>query len=345
MLPKPKIVFLYSEIAGYFLACAKALAKTAEVLVVRWPVNSEAPFQFENVTGLKIICKSDFNRVQLHKTISDFGPSTIICSGWMDKDYLKIVKSFKKKIPVVLTLDNHWTGSIKQRIASILSPFFLKNKFTHAWVPGSPQVKFAKALGFKNVMTGFYCADVDLHKLSYNQKKVQKTKQFLYVGRYVEHKAIFEMWEAFISLIQAGEADGWEMVCAGTGEAFESKLIHPSIKHLGFLQPKDLKLLLEENPIYVLPSKFEPWGVSVQEFAIAGCPLLVSEKVGAAEMFLKEGENGYYVLPTLESIKEGMKKMIALEEDRFNEMRKHSHDMGVSYTPHQWAEKIMTIKL
>ena len=216
----------------------------------------------------------------------------------MDKDYLKIVKSFKKNIPSVLTLDNHWNGSLKQRLASLLSPIMLKDKFTDAWVPGEPQYKFAKSLGFKKITKGFYCADVDLHRSNYKAGNVPKTNQFLYVGRYVEHKAIFEMWEAFIELVESGEAENWEMICAGTGDAFDNKIEHPSIKHLGFLQPSELKQLLDQNPIYILPSKFEPWGVSVQEFAIAGCPLLISGRVGAKELFLTENENGFEVEPT-----------------------------------------------
>ena len=345
MSPKPKIVFLYSEIAGYFLACAKVLSKHADILIIRWPINNEAPFKFEKSEGIKIICKTDLSHSELKETVHGFNPTTLVCSGWMDKDYLKIVKSFSRKIPTVLTLDNHWTGSIKQRIAAVLSPFFLQNKFTHVWVPGSPQVRFAKALGFKKISTGFYCADVELHKNNYHNGVVPKTKQFLYVGRYVDHKGIFEMWNAFISLVDTGEAKDWTMVCAGTGEAFEQKIEHPNIKHMGFLQPSDLRLLLKENPIYILPSKFEPWGVSVQEFATAGCPLLISDKVGSAEMFLEEGKNGFVVLPTMESIKGGMKKMITLKEDSFNEMRNFSHDKGVSYTPEMWVKKLMDIKL
>ncbi len=345
MLPRPKIVFLYSEIAGYFLACAKELASHADVLIVRWPVNNEAPFQLKKIDGLRLICKADYNIGDLKKIIHEFTPSKIVCSGWMDKDYMRIVKAFDKSIPIVLTLDNHWNGSIKQRIASFLSPFILKNRFTHAWVPGEPQHKFAKALGFNKIIRGFYCADVDLHSANFNANKVSKTKQFLYVGRYVKHKSIFEMWTAFIELISSGEAKGWEMICAGTGDEFESKIEHPSIKHLGFMQPSDLKKLLNNNPIYILPSSFEPWGVSVQEFAIAGCPLIISEKVGAKEMFLEEGENGFAVAPTVNSIKNGMKKMIELSEDRFNEMRKISHEKGMSYTPKDWVKKILTIQL
>ncbi|MFK8037590.1 MAG: glycosyltransferase family 4 protein [Crocinitomicaceae bacterium] len=345
MLSKPRIVFLYSEIAGYFLACAKVLASKADVLIVRWPVNSEAPFQFENVKGLEIVCKTDFNIDDLTKKVRNFDPSTIVCSGWMDKDYLRIVKSFKKEIPSVLTLDNHWTGSLKQRVASILSPFILKDKFTHAWVPGKPQVKFAKSLGFKNIVTGFYCADVDLHSKNYFEGKVKKTKQFLYVGRYVKQKAIFEMWQAFINLIEENKITDWEMICAGTGDLFEERIVHPKIKHLGFVQPSELSGLLQNNPIYILPSSSEPWGVSVQEFAIAGCPLIISNAVGAAELFLENDLNGFAIQPTVTSIKSGMKKMMDLSEDGFNKMRKESHIKGMAYTPSEWAERLLDIRL
>lgn len=345
MAPKSKIVFLYSEIAGYFLACAKVLATKADVLVVRWPVNSEAPFKFEKIDGLEIVCKTDFDLLGLVNKVRDFNPDKIVCSGWMDKDYLKIIKAYKKKIPTVLTLDNHWTGSFKQRLATILSPFILKNKFTHAWVPGSPQVKFAKALGFKKIITGFYCADVELHLENFKNENVTKTNQFLYVGRYVKQKAIFEMWQAFLDLVKEGEADNWEMVCAGAGDLFDERVIHPKIKHLGFIQPSELKSLIDENPIYVLPSSSEPWGVSVQEFAIAGCPLIISDAVGAAELFLEDNENGFSVKSNIPSIKEGMKKMIDLSQDNFNKMRKKSHDIGMAYTPSEWTDRLLGIRL
>ena len=46
-----RIVFLYSELAGYFLACAEALGQHPEVAsvdIVHWPIHPEAPFQFES---------------------------------------------------------------------------------------------------------------------------------------------------------------------------------------------------------------------------------------------------------------------------------------------------------
>ena len=341
----PKIVFLYSEIAGYFLACAEELAKNASVLIVRWPINKEAPFEFNISKNIQIVCKSDYENDALMKLIHEFNPTKIVCSGWMDKDYLKIVKKYNQKIPTILTLDNHWVGSVKQHLASCLSPLIIRNKFSAAWVPGEPQTKFAKKLGFKNITTGFYCADVALHQRNYNSNNIVPVKQFLYVGRYVKHKSIYEMWEAFIQLYNEGELKDWEMICAGTGEEFESKVIHPKIKHLGFVQPRDLTKLVEKKPVYVLPSAFEPWGVSVQEFAIAGCPLIVSEKVGAAEMFLVPNKNGVRVSPTIESIKLGMLKMAKASESTIIEMAKESNKLGMSYTPEMWVKKLLSIKL
>ena len=41
-----KFVFLYTEIAEYFLACCKELSKHGQIHIIRWPINKEAPFQF-----------------------------------------------------------------------------------------------------------------------------------------------------------------------------------------------------------------------------------------------------------------------------------------------------------
>ena len=88
-----KIVFLYSEIAGYFLACAEKLSENADVLIIRWPTNIEAPFEFENSNHLKVITKQSGKTKELTREILQFSPDLVVCSGWMDKDYLKIVKT------------------------------------------------------------------------------------------------------------------------------------------------------------------------------------------------------------------------------------------------------------
>ena len=344
---KPNIVFLYSEIAGYFLASVKELAKHANVLIVRWEVNKEAPFKFDIPKGIEVRVKSDFSVENLSKKAHDFNPDIIVCSGWMDKEYLKIVKSFKKQIPTVLTLDNHWTGSLKQRVASVLSPFLFTNKFTHAWVPGLPQKQFAQKLGFKNnILIGFYCADVALYNKIHNNQSNQINsnqvkKQFLYVGRYVKHKGIFEMWQAFIEL-QNENPNEWEMLCVGTGDEWENRLTHSTIKHLGFVQPSEMEQFLLQKSVYILPSKFEPWGVTVQEFAITSCPLILSKHVGSSEQFLKDNQNGVLINEvSVESLKKAMQTIMAKPEDELILMSEKSHELGMSYTSKMWVERLL----
>ncbi|MCB9223393.1 MAG: glycosyltransferase family 4 protein [Crocinitomicaceae bacterium] len=342
-----KVAFLYSEVAGYFMSCAAELAKDAEVLIFRWPVNAEAPFDLEKFGHLNVCDRSEFSQEELEQKLHEFNPDVLVCSGWMDKGYVKAARSFKKKIPVVLALDNHWNGSLKQRLAAILSPFILKNKFTHAWVPGKPQAEFASKLGFKGnrLKTNYYCADSALFDQVFQEtfpsKKSSYPKRFLYVARYVEHKGIFEMWKAFVQL-QEEEPNDWELWCIGTGDEWENRIEHDKIKHFGFVQPTQLKEYIQQTGVYILPSKFEPWGVSVQEFAISGFPLLISKEVGAKWTYLKD--NGFdFESGSVDEIKKVMKRIMQLSEKELIELGEKSHKLGMSFTNKMWANIVISI--
>jgi len=345
-MARTKIVFLYTELAGYFLACVKELSRSADILIVRWPVNREAPFKFNSDLPVEILNRKELNDQEMIEKVHKFNPGLLICSGWVDKGYLKVVKSFRKKIPCVLTLDNHWTGSLKQRIAGLISPFYLKRMFTHAWVPGQPQYKFAEKLGFgKSTLLNFYCADTILFKEKFDQtfesKKQNFPHRFLFVGRYVKHKGIFELWKAFIDL-QTETPNDWELWCLGTGEEWANRVEHDKIKHIGFVQPNDMEKYIAETSVYILPSKFEPWGVTVQEFSACGFPILVSGAVGSKEKFLNG--NGFEFEPgSSEEIKKALKKIINLDDDKLIEMGLRSHELGISLTPELWSKNLLSI--
>lgn len=346
-MTRAKVVFLYTEIAGYFLSCVKELTVSADVLIVRWPVNNEAPFDLSGYSGLQIVDRTKVDETLLRQKVKDFHPDILICSGWIDKGYLKIAKSFQKKIPVVLSLDNHWKGTLKQRIASLISPFYLKRIFTHAWVPGELQAQFARHLGFgNNLLKNFYCADTGLfeqiYKNTFKQKELKFPHRFLYVARYVEHKGIFEMWNAFLEFKNETSSD-WELWCIGTGSEWENKINGEGITHFGFVQPKDLEKYISDTGVYVLPSKFEPWGVSVQEFAICGFPLLLSGEVGSSDKFMDE-RNGIKFNAGAESeILHAMKVIAAKSDHELIEMGKFSHEKGTALNQKIWCETILSV--
>jgi hypothetical protein len=180
-----RIVFLYSELAGYFLACAEALGNhpgIASVDIVHWPLNPEAPFQFSSTPQYTLHPKKNFNRGELKQFLAQINPTAIVCSGWMDADYNAMAKAYCKRIPVVLTLDNWWTGSLKQWLAVLTSPFFIRRHFNRAWVPGAPQ----KPLPRNSVSVGktcnwiLLCRPRPFEKIHEIRKNRQPSKKLLY---------------------------------------------------------------------------------------------------------------------------------------------------------------------
>ena len=340
-----RIVFLYSELAGYFLACAEALGNHPSidsVDIVHWPLHPEAPFQFASTAQYTLHPKKDYDRDELKKLLAQIKPTAIVCSGWMDSDYNAMAKAYCKLIPVVLTLDNWWTGSTRQWLAVLTSPLFIQRRFNRAWVPGDPQKPFAQKLGFRGnfLATGSYCADPRPFEKVYASRQITSpSKKILYIGRYLEIKGIKELWSAFARL--SDEFPEWELHCIGTGDLWDERLLHPKIVHHGFQQPDDLTPFLETAACFVMPSKKEPWGVVLHEMAIAGLPLLVSDQVGACSLFLQNELNGSTIHHSqLESI---LINFMKLPISKTRSMSQHSHRLGLSHTPTKWAESCLQL--
>ena len=349
MKQQRNIVFLYTEIAPYFLACCTKLAEDYDVNihVVRYPVNNEAPFTFSSQQKINLYNRKDYTLASLTDLMKKLNPSIIVCSGWIDKDYLAICKKYVKKIPTVLTLDTHWRGDLKQYLAVVLSPFLLKNKFTHAWVPGTIQKKYAKKLGFKDneITLGFYSCDVDyfssIGKKINAEKKQNFPKRFIFVGRYYDFKGVDKLWQAFIEL-QNENPNEWELWCIGTGRL--EPVQHPKIRHFGFVQPENFLQYAEQTGVFVMPSLFEPWGVVLHEFAAIGFPILASNRVGATEFFLQENINGFtFNAEDINSLKEKLKQMMQLPTEQLNLMGDFSYQLAQNHTPKIWADNLIEL--
>ncbi|TND02407.1 MAG: glycosyl transferase family 1 [Bacteroidetes bacterium] len=347
MMEKKKILFLYTELARYFLASVGQLLASGrvEVHIVRWAVNKEAPFRFQFDPRIHIYDRDQYDGKALAALAEQIDPDAIVCSGWIDRDYVKICQARKKKSVTIITLDNKWRGSFRQQVARIISPFTLKRIFHYAWVPGKLQQQYAGKLGFsmQQVRTGFYSADTDFFSKQYAENQLQKAARFphrfLYVGRYYEFKGLAELWEAFVQL-KAEDENDWELWCLGTGDM--KPVEHPAIRHFGFVQPEDLGQYLAGTGVFVMPSRVEPWGVVLHEFAAAGFPLLCSNNVGAVSQFVREGENGFiFSAGNTGSIKKVLRKIISCSDEELNRMGKQSAAKALEITPQTWAGTLL----
>ena len=349
-MPDKTIVVLYQEMAGYFLTCLKTLADTYDlnIVLVTFPTKAEAPFEFDySHPKIKHISRTDVGYDKLCKLIDDIQPKAIYFSGWLDKDYNKVAKKYFGSINTIVGFDNKWEGKVKQHMAVLLSPFLIKNKFNKCFVPGNLQKKFAVKLGFKeaDIQLGAYSANVSLFSKYYKQcndvKEQNFPKRFIYVGRYLDFKGIDGLWQAFIEL-QNESPNEWELWCLGRGNL--QPVVHPKIKHIGFVQPENFQEYAQQTGVFVMPSLIEPWGVVLHEFAAMGFPLVASDRVGAIEFFLEDKKNGFvFKADDINSLKEKLKECMELLPEQLNLMGKYSYKLAQCITPKTWADNLIKL--
>lgn len=350
-MSQKNILILYTELAGYTIKCLEALAeKNVNIHLVHYPINSEAPFKFSKSVSLDNLIyynKKNYDKSTLIELCNSINPHLIYCAGWNDKDYLHVIKQNKKKCKTILGFDNKWLGNMKQHLSCLYARCFLTPYFNYAFVPGKQQFTFAEKLGFKKnvIVSDAYSADVSLFNSIYEKQLQQKHQnlphRFIYIGRYYDFKGIKELWQAFIEL-QTESPNNWELWCLGVGDI--QPIEHPQIKHFGFVQPKDLEIYLHKTSVFILPSKFEPWGVVVHEMAAAGFPLLLSNQIGAKEVFLSPQKNGFeFEAGDTISIKKSLKKIIETPDTELIQMGNYSHQLAQSITPEIWASRLINL--
>ncbi|MBI2968392.1 MAG: glycosyltransferase family 4 protein [Bacteroidetes bacterium] len=346
---KKRILFLYTEIPLYFISCVRSLTRNfgAEVHIVQWPVNKEAPYLLNLPPGCKIYDRPDFDSNKLIRLVHDISPSLVYCAGWRDRTYVRVCRRIKGNVPVVIGIDNKWTGSLRQKMATLASRFSIRKWFSYCWVPGSLQEKYARHLGFsdKRILRGLYSADTGLFNAFYNKAKTVKKKKFprrfIYTGRYYNFKGITDLWHAFTELSEENPND-WELWCIGTGSI--KPLVHPKIKHFGFIQPGQMQEVISSTGVFVLPSRFEPWGVALHEFAAAGFPLLSSDEVGANECFLDNSVNGYiFKTGDRMDLKNKLSQMMAKTDNELLLMGEQSLKLSGTLNPDRWAKTLYSV--
>lgn len=350
---KGPVLVLYTELAPYVLACLNSLVERTgtELHLVRWPVNSEAPFALEFHPRITVHERASLSDDGLVALVRRLRPGLVITSGWVDAGYLRASAAAKRAGAVsVIALDTAWRGHWKQWANALAARWRLHRAFSHAWVTGRAQARYALRLGFaeERIRTGFYAADTPLFLPLGERLLAERASgwphRFLCVARYIPTKGQQLLCDAFAELCDAGEAGDWELWLAGTGELHDQVVASPSgrharIRHLGFKQPGEMMPVVAQCGAFVLPSTYEPWGVVVHEHACAGLPLVLSSAVGAAERFLQEGENGFRFIAGDKATLKTILRMLVLSSDaELRGMGQRSLELGMAWSPQAWAE-------
>lgn len=328
-------------------ACLKELKENyqVELLVMKWPVVSDAPFDEQEMFGWidRLYEKKDLRAEEILDILDDFEPQGIFMPGWIDLDYLKVARVMRRRnIPVVAGSDTQWTGTIRQRVSKYLAPWYLHPAIDVLWVAGEKQRVFAQYLNYTSdkCWSGLYACDwAKFAHISSSSKS--NNSSFLYVGRYSKEKGIdllVDAYQRYRSIVE----EPWSLICAGTGGMGSLLQNRAGVEDRGFIQPDKLPALMAEAGAFILPSRREPWGVVIQEAAASGLPLICSSVCGGAVHLLQDGYNGFLFEDNdVDHLVQSMVQLSELHPHKRALMGERSYTLSQQFTPERWAETLM----
>ena len=344
-----RIALLHTRLSGYLAACLRAYQRMtgAELLIYAWPHQTDAPFDPTLFADLgEVHSRRDTSDEEIEAAVRRFSPDAILTSGWADKGYVRICRSMRRRgVPVIAGCDTQWTGGLRQRVAGLTAPLHVQKVIDVLWVTGERQAVLARSLGFRGnrLWDGYYACDwkafASAGRDSARTTVSAADRAFLFVGRYVPVKGLDTLLAAY-RMYRGRVSSPWRLRCAGTGP-LQGELTGDGVEDLGFIQPDALPGVMAGANAFVLPSRFEPWGVVAHEAAASGLPLILSDACGAGVHLLRHLYNGYsFPAGSAASLADAMVAMHELSVDRWRAFGQASFELSKQYTPQRWAETL-----
>ena len=332
------ILILWASLADYTVACFRQLANKPNVnmMLVFQSVNGIAPFDnFDLSFCQDALEDKNINFKFLSLKCFDFHPDLVLMASWNYKHYMKISKRCKEDGSVIISsFDNQWKSSIRQNVARLISPIYLKPVIDNFLVPGDRQAQLSYHLGYKQPFYGLYCANSNnFNNARYNSY----AKKFLFIGRLIEQKGLrilLESYEKYRNIV----SDPWELYIVGEGPLKINCQNRDGVSVKSFVQPSLLCGLFSVSSCFVLPSLHENWGLVIHEAALAGLPIISSSQCGATTWFLRDGKNGYLVEPEIPNLTNALIKISKKSIGELETMSEISKTLGNLWTLDNWAD-------
>jgi glycosyltransferase involved in cell wall biosynthesis len=342
------VVFLWAEVTGYLHGVLNNLTKEVDsIKVVYWDKKgvNNSQYQYSSNSGINFYPRSTYDNDKIYDLLIMSRPSIIVVSGWMDQGYVNSCKKYSKinkDVSIVLGLDEQWRGTFRQHVGKIYYSIFYKHIFKYIWVSGFPQYTFAQHLGYETskILLNLYSADVNTFNTI-----AKLNKRFIYVGRFIKIKSPDILLNAYLKL-PLDIQEQWPLVFIGDGDMkfkIESSN-NPNINIIPFLQPNDLREELLKGGVACMPSFKDNWGVSVQEFALLGLPMILSSGVGAGTFYLIPGFNGFlFKKGDVDSLYNQLLKIANCSDEKLNYFSENSKKLSLRITNEISAKSLMSV--
>ncbi len=346
-----KVVICWSHISGYITSCWRALAARGDIdlSIVAFQSSNASTFAFDDslVSDLRCRLLTDSEQADaglIRDIVASHRPDVVVIPGWFVPTYVALTRDPKLAgTTFIMTMDTPYKGTLRQKLGRYKIAGLLK-RLSGVVVAGERAFQFARSLGVpeQKILRGVYgYDDVPLEKIF--SKRLQKNndegwpRRFLFVGRYVEDKAIDILVDGY-RRYRAMVDEPWPLTCCGRGP-LEHLLKGDGITDRGFVPPRDLPDVLLDHGAYVLCSRYEPWGVALAEAMASGLPVIATEACGASVELVRSEFNGLLV-PTDDAaaLSNAFRRMHKLEDAR-QIMGQNARPFATAFSAEMWARR------
>ena len=293
------------------------------------------------------------------RALADAAPQVILCGGYSYvASWQALVWSRRRGIPFLL-----WSESNAQDLRHGHAPVeFLKRAFIRQCagfvVPGQSASEYLRGLGVKkdviftapnavdNDLFGRTAADARLNSEARQQALRLPERYFVYSGRLVREKGIFDLLSAYAKLDDAVRQQVG-LVFVGDGACrydLEKKAasIKPGIiQFAGFAQRELLASYYGLALALVLPTYTDTWGLVVNEAMASALPVIVSRSAGCVMDLVRENCNGFVIPPGDVPALAGAMETLANHPELCKRMGAYSMQHISQYSPAKWSEGIV----
>lgn len=304
----------------------------------------ELRFEWQVLPGFRLGSGSRWVLLNARVGRATRGAQVLLVGGWNQPGFWHALALGKSRgIPVVAWVESTLRDSrpglatrAKRLFATRAAAFVVPGRAAEAYVRSLvPQADVVVA---PNAVDGELFASRTGERERLRSELGLDRPAVLYVGRLAREKGVDVLLEA---------ARGFDalVVVAGSGpeDARLRAAAPPNVRFLGQLERDELPSWYAAADVLCLPARSEPWGMTLNEAAAAGLPLVATEAAGAAWDLVEDGVNGFRVPPgDAGALREALRRLIA-DDDLRRAAGARSRELARRFTPQAWAEVVAAL--
>jgi len=241
----------------------------------------------------------------------------LLVPGWRSiTAQITIIYAWLTGKPLILTCDQVAFFNPAQGWPSRISDWLFQQLLRHAsavWVPGKASQEFMQEFGVprERIFQGAYCLDADhLQKVAeVSRNKRNRLRRdlgikpddwlFFFVGRMEPWRGLRHLLDAYAQVKRQSLKANLLMVGSGPERDWLEKTSREwQLEGVRFLDPMPMEPLTGyymASDIYVIASVNETYSLALAQAALCGLPMIATDRVGAADDYVFEGETGLVV--------------------------------------------------